>query len=69
MCMCTYRGKKIHIHICKLSFGACGTKEERTPSLMPHNPTCSNSLEDYEFIQQEETDTVLSSQQTTDEGN
>lgn len=41
---------------------AGGTKEERTPSLMPHNPPRSEGLEDYKFIQQDDTDIVMSSQ-------
>lgn len=70
MCVCMFIGyvylyrKKLYIYIYNLDYskpplGAGGTKEERTPSFMPHNLPCSEGLEEYEFIQQEDTDTVL----------
>lgn len=70
VCVCMFIGyvylyrKKLYIYIYNLDYskpplGAGGTKEERTPSFMPHNLPCSEGLEEYEFIQQEDTDTVL----------
>jgi len=47
---------------------ADGAKEETTPGLVPQNPPYREVLEDYELIQHEDTDAVLSSQQATDEG-
>lgn len=78
VCVCMFIGyvylyrKKLYIYnldYSKPTLGAGGTKEERTPSFMPHNLPCSEGLEKYEFIQQEDTDTVLSSHYATDEGN
>lgn len=47
---------------------AGGTKEERTAFSMLHNLPCNEDLQDYEIIQQEDADTVLSSQQARAEG-